>query len=76
MPQLKALEITTNEDAEKVHEFALENSMYLAESLADVAGSVKEGNIGRAVARFSVHMLEAYVSGLNDGIERANRESQ
>jgi len=76
MPRLKELEITTDEDAEKVHEFALENAGFLAMTLADIANSIKENNVQRAVARYSVHMLEAYVSGLTDGIERGLKESE
>jgi hypothetical protein len=75
MPQIKELEITTNEDAEKVHEFAVENAGFLAMSLSDIATAVHTNDMGRAVARYSVHILEAYVSGLSEGIERGKKEA-
>lgn len=75
MPQIKELEIDNEEDASKVHEFAVENASILAEGLSDVATAVHANNMGRAVARYSVHILEAYLSGINDGIEMSNKSS-
>jgi hypothetical protein len=76
MPQIRELEIKCDEDAEKVHEFAKENAMYLSKNGAKVVTAIMQNDLDTAIVGMSFMCAEAYTSGVVDGLERAKNGKQ
>ena len=74
MPKVREFDIHTTEEAENIHEFAIENALYLATSLEQLIHLLQDNDKERAVIAYSSRICEAYCSGLQDGYERAKKE--
>jgi hypothetical protein len=74
--KINELEIKTEEEADQIRQFAIENEAYLNSSLSRLEFFLQLGDVEGLVVNYSKILAETYVSGLKAGMEVANNVEQ
>lgn len=67
---IRTINIETQEDMDKVQDFAKKNAGYIANELAMITTMITNDKLDMAVIEFSKVVAESYTSGVVDGMAK------